>query len=150
MNIKFEFLVFCLICVSLACSSSPKVKQQAYAKLPNSAVYEYEFPVVWKGIESALKNHKITERNPEEVAPLEMKNIKERTLETDWIYSQSGDKYHEYAINNSPRKIYLQIRYKFHILAQKIMGGTEVKVNTSEEIERLKADGSPDGYEESS
>ncbi len=143
------FLSLIFISLSFACSGTLPVKTQAYAKLHTHTVYEHDFPAVWKGIEAALRNHKILERDPSEVDPLEMKKLTERSLETDWVYSQSRDKYHEYKVNGSPRKQYLQVRYKFNLIANKVMGGAEVKVDTTEEIEKLKGDGTPDGYEAS-
>lgn len=128
------------------CASSPQVKTQAYAGLKNTRTFEHEFPVVWKGIESALKNYRITERDPTEVDTLEMAKLKERNLETDWVYSQSRDKYQEYQVNGSPRKKYLQARYKYKVQAKRVMGGTEVVVKTEEEIEKLKSDGASDGF----
>src|SRR5690349_2685110 len=95
------------------CASTPEVKTQAYAKLNNQRTYEYEFPVVWKGIEESLSKFKITDRDPSEATPLEMRKLTRRTLDTDWIYGQSRDKYQEYKVNGSPRKIYLQTRFKY-------------------------------------
>lgn len=133
--------------LACACASSPEVKSQAYAELKSDRVFEYELPAVWKGIESALRNHKVVDRDPEEVDSVEMKRISERSLETDWIYGQSRDKYHEYKVNGSPRKKYLQVRYRYKVEAKKHLGGTEVVVRADEEIEKLKDDGAPDGYE---
>ena len=137
-----------LALVSLSgCSHDPAVKQQAYANLKSQHTYEYDLPTVWKGIESALHNYKIVDRDPSDVGIMEMKKLTKRTLETDWIYAQSRDKYIEYKVNDSPRKQYLQTRIKYYITAQSQIGGTDVSVRTKEEIERLKSDGSPDGYE---
>lgn len=143
-------LVSVLIVLSAAiatgCSSTRDVKTQAYAKLKSERTFEYDFPVVWKGIESALKNHRIKDRDPEEVGVLEMKKLKERSLETDWIYSQSRDKYVEYTVNGFKRKKYLQIRYRVKLKAERVMGGTQVVVDIDEEIEKLKEDGSSAGF----
>jgi hypothetical protein len=129
------------------CASGPDVKTQAFAELKNERVFESEFPAVWKAIEATMKNHKIVERDPEEVTPLEMKKLKERELTTDWIYTQSRDKYIEYKVNSLPKKKYLQTRMRYQVEAESVMGGTFVKVLIDEEIERLKKDGTPDGYE---
>ncbi len=138
-----------MILLMSACASSPVVKSQDYAKMPGSHFYEHEFPSVWKGVEAALKNYKILERDPEEVSSVEMKNLTQRTLETDWIYSQSQDKYQEYQVNGSPRKKYLQLRYKHEIVAKRAVGGTEIAVKTVEEIEKLKPDGTSLGFSQS-
>jgi hypothetical protein len=129
-----------------SCASAPEVKSQKYAALRGDRVFEAEFPAVWKGVEKAVSGYKVTERDPEEVDALEMKKLTERSLETDWIYGQSRDKYQEYEVNGSPRKKYLQVRHRYRIVARSVMGGTRVEVAASEEIERLRADGTPDGY----
>jgi hypothetical protein len=136
-----------LSAISIGCSSAPPVKSQAYAKLPDSKTFESDFPVVWKAIEAVFRNHKVTDRDPSEVTELEMRKLTRRSLETDWVYSQSRDKYEEYEINGTPRKVYLQTRVKYRAEAKSILGGTEVRVSTEEEVERLKKDGSSGGYE---
>ncbi len=129
------------------CASGPEVKQQAYAKLSNQRTFEYEFPAVWRGIEETLRNYRVIDRNPKDVDANEMRRLRHRTLETDWIFSKSNDKYIEYKVNDLPRKIYLQTRLKYKIDAQSVIGGVLVTVKTEEEVERLKADGSPDGWD---
>lgn len=129
-----------------ACSSGPAVKSEAYAKMPDHRTFENDFPTVWKGIESALRNHKITDRNPTDVDGNEMRKLTHRDLETDWIYGRSDTKYIEYKVNGSPRKTWLQTRYRYQVEANSVMGGVDVKVRTDEEIEKLKADGTGDGY----
>jgi hypothetical protein len=137
--------------VGFGCATSAPVKTQAYAELKTHRTFEYELPLVWKGIEASLKNHKITDRDPEEVDETGWPKLKERSLETDWIYSESRDKYVEYSINGSPRRKLLQIRYRYRILARKVMGGTEVQVRPQEEVEKVDpSTGSPKGYEEMS
>ena len=146
------FVVISAVGLIGGCASSsktPTVRSQDYASLKNSRTFEYEFPTVWKAIEAAMRNQKIIERNPEEVDALEMRKIAKRTLETDWSYSQSRDKYQEYQANGSPRKIYLQTRLKYEIEAKRSLAGTDVVVKTSEEVEKLKLDGSSAGYETS-
>ena len=129
------------------CSSSPKVKSQAYAQLSSRRTFEYSFPTVWKALEESLRKFKVVDRDPNEVDVVELKQLKRRSLKTDWIYSQSRDKYIEYAVNGSPRKTYLQTRYRYSIVAQKTLGGIDVNVNVDEEIEKLKNDGSSAGYD---
>lgn len=130
-----------------ACSSAPPVKQQAYAKLRSERTFENEFPVVWKAIESAFRNFKITDRDPSEVNELEMRKLTERSLETDWVYSESRDKYQEYKVDGFPRKKYLQTRLRYTVKANAVMGGVKVTVAQEEEIERLKSDGTSAGYD---
>jgi hypothetical protein len=123
------------------------VETQAYAKLKTERTFEYDFPTVWKGIEGTLYNFKVTDRDPKNVSVLEMRQLKKRTLETDWVYSQSRDKYSEYKINGTPRRINLQTRIKYVIEAQRVLGGTTVLIQAKEEVERLNEDGSPAGYD---
>ncbi|MCM2323210.1 MAG: hypothetical protein NDJ90_08100 [Oligoflexia bacterium] len=132
--------ILLLACMALpSCASGPDVKKQGYAALNSRRSYEYELPVVWKGIEKALSSYKIESRDAEGAI--------EREIETDWMIGQSRDKYHEYRVNGSPRKKYLQTRFKFKVTAERRIGSTEVAVQLLEEIERLKADGTSDGYE---
>jgi len=141
-----------LICLSvsagfLGCSSGPEVKKQEYAQLRDNRVYEYEFPIVWKGIESAFRNFSVADRDPADVDAVELKRLSKRTLETDWIQTQSRDKYVEFKINDVPQKRYLWTRIKYKVIAESALGGTRVTVRTQEEVERLKDNGTPDGYE---
>ncbi|HAR43037.1 MAG TPA: hypothetical protein DCS07_10485 [Bdellovibrionales bacterium] len=128
------------------CSSAPPVKTQDYATLQSSRIFEYEFSTVWKAIEVAFKDYKIEERDPAKVDALELKKLTRRSLETDWVYGQSRDKYQEYRINDSPRKKYLQTRVKFEVIATSVMGGVGVEVRPEEDIEKLASDGSSLGY----
>jgi hypothetical protein len=128
------------------CATSAPIKTQDYAKLKNTRTFEFEFPMVWNGIETAFKGYKIADRDPDDVDAQELKKLRQRTLETDWIYTQSRDKYIEYKVNDLPKKKYLQTRVKYDVEARSVIGGTEVKVLAKEEVERLKADGAPDGY----
>lgn len=128
------------------CSSAPQVKQEDYAKLKDARMFEYEFPVVWHAIEDALHGYVVTNRDPNKVGIVEMKKIRQRTIDTDWVYSRSTEKYIEYKVNDSPRKIYLQTRTRYHLLAKTVLGGVEVDVDPQEEIERLKDDGSSQGF----
>lgn len=138
-----------LLTLSAACSTAPAVKSQAYAQLQNHRTFEYEFPRVWKGIEEAFKNYRILRRDPDSITNSELKKLKNRILETDWVYSQSREKYVEFKVNGFPQKKYLQTRVQFRVTAQKVLGGIEVYILTTEEVEKLKADGNPTHYEPS-
>jgi hypothetical protein len=138
-------LIVCLIAFS--CASSPAVKQVSYAKMKSDKTFEHEFPAVWKGIEKTLEKYKIVDRDPEEVTSTEMISIRERDIETDWIYGQSRDKYIEYTVNGFPKKKALQTRLKYEVTAKRSLGGTDVFVRVDEEIERLNQDGTSDGWE---
>jgi hypothetical protein len=128
-------------------SSGPPVKSQSYAVLKNTRNFESDFSVVWKAIENSMRGLKVTDRDPETVDANEMRKLSHRTLKTDWFYTQSRDKYQQYESNGSPRKVYLQTRIKYEIDARRVMGGVDVTVSTSEEVEKLKKDGTPDGYD---
>lgn len=140
------FLIALLSGSLMGCSSSPSVKQQGYAKLKNERTFENEFHVVWKGIEESFRKYKIVDRDPSDVDPTELRRLTQRTLDTDWIYGQSRDKYQEYQVNGTPRKVYLQTRIKYQVIAKRVMGGVNVAVKTEEEVEKLKNDGTPEGY----
>ena len=129
-----------------ACSSGPPVKTQAYATVRNTRTFEDDLPVVWKGTFGALKNTKVTDKDPDDADELQLKKTTKASIETDWIYSQSRDKYVEYKVNGTPRRKQLQGRYKFRIKLKQVIGGTNVEVQTSEEIERLGEDGTSQGY----
>lgn len=147
---KLPHLLLALLASALslsACSSARPVKTQAYASLSNQKTFEYEFPVVWKAIEAVVRGFKVVDRDPAEVDPNEMRKLTRRKLETDWLYTQSRDKYVEYKINGSFRKQYLQTRLKYVVTAQSRIGGTDVEVKTEEEVEKLKDDGTPAGYD---
>lgn len=132
-----------------SCSSPMPMKTQEYAELRNARTFEYDFPTVWNGIEKTVKSYKVLKRDPNKVSAVELKNLTERTLETDWITSQSRDKYVEYKVNGSPRKRYVQIRVRYEIVAKSQVGGTDVAVNLTEETEQLRPDGTSAGYERS-
>lgn len=128
-------LGFASLVLAAGCSSGPSVKTQEYAKLSNTKDFEEEFPVVWKGVVSALSEYKIAEKDQEN-----------GQVKTDWIYSTSNDKYIEYQVNGFPRKRYMQTRYKFLIDIEKQIGKVRVTVNPQEEIENLRADGTFDSW----
>jgi len=130
----------------VACSSSPQIKQDKYAKLSDHRTFEYGMPYVWGGIENVFKGYAIKERDPDDVTEKELESLKERKLETDWSYTQSRDKYYEYKVNGSPRRKNLQMRIRYEIVAKAVLGGVDVSVKTTEELEKLKKDGTSDGY----
>jgi len=132
--------------VLAGCSSGPDIKKEAYAQLKDQRTFEYEFAVVWKGIEDTVRNWKITDRDPSKVDAVEMRHLRHRTLKSDWIYTRSTDKYVEYKVNDLPRKTFLQTRLRYVIDAQTVLGGVQVTVHTNEEVEKLNNDGSPDGW----
>src|SRR4051812_28863004 len=99
MNFWLGSLLLGVCLVTLSCSTALPVKTQAYARLNGQRVFEYDFPKVWYGIEQAFRKYQVTKKTPSEVTPIEMKKITERTLETDWIYGESRDKYEVYKIN---------------------------------------------------
>lgn len=143
---KLGIVVFLAVFAS-ACASTPPVKTEAYAQLKNHRTFENDFPTVWKAIEEVFRNTKVTERDPDSVTELELRNkVKERKLKTDWSYGQSRDKYEEYKINDLPKKVFLQERTRFTVDARRVMGGVEVVVQNEEEIEKLNSDGSSAGF----
>jgi len=142
----YLFFAFTLLTLN-SCSSGPEIQQQKYAHLRTSLDFEYSFPAVWKAIETTLHEYRIASRDPSDVDPMELKKISERSLETEWVYTQSKDKYVEYKVNDFPRKKYLQMRVKFIVSAERKMPDvTKVSVQSEEQLERLKDDGSPNGY----
>lgn len=147
---KITSLILLTVSVSLlglsACSSGPEVRQQDYARLKDDRTFEYDFPVVWRAIEETFRSYVVTDRDPNKVGINEMKKIRGRSLDTDWVYTRSTEKYIEFKINDSPRRIYLQTRIRYHLIARTVLGGVDVTVDPQQEIERLKDDGSPDGF----
>ncbi len=136
-----------LLLSTVGCATSgTDVQKQAYAKLQGSGVVEYDFSTTWKGVESAVHDQKVVDRDPKEVDFREMKDLTRRSLETDWAYTRSTEHFQAYQVNGQPRKTYLQSRVRYRIEAQSVMGGTNVAVRVDEEIERLKDDGRSDGY----
>lgn len=135
-----------LFALSGCASSGPVVQQEQYAHLSNTRTLQYDFPTVWNGIEEAFRGYKIVSRNPNKVDTLDMKHLTKRTLETDWIYSQSRDKYQEATVNGVPQRVPLQMRLKYKVTATRRMTGTQVTVNSTEEIEKLDNYGTSAGY----
>ncbi|MGE4231892.1 MAG: hypothetical protein AB7F43_01055 [Bacteriovoracia bacterium] len=131
---KLKNLILLFPIFVLSCASAPGTyKSEIYAKLPNSRVFEEEYSVVWKGILKAL-----------EVYKLEKVEEEDGIASTDWVYSTSNERFLEYRVNGLPRRKYLQSRYKYTVTAEKQMAGVKVIVNTEEESEYLKPDGSFD------
>lgn len=131
---------------ALGCSSAAKTQSQKFAKLPTERTFEFELPETWKGIETVFSKYKVLERDPEEVGPNDWKDLTERELRTDWVISRSRDKYVEYKVNGSPRKTYLQTRIRYTVRAERVLGGTHVRVGTVEEVEELRPDGTSAGW----
>jgi hypothetical protein len=145
---KNIWIVFSLMCF-FSCTSTPEVKTQQYATLKNQRDFTHSLPEVWGGIETSLRNHKIIKRKPSEVSPVEFKKLSKRELETDWIYGRSENKYIEYKLNDLPKKQYLNTRHKFIIVASTKIGGTNVEIETIEEVEEVDKKGSSKGYSSS-
>ena len=122
------------------------MRQQEYATLPSQKTFETDYQTLWRGIEAALGNHRVTKRDPESVIPKDWEKLKERTLETDWIYSQSRDKYQEYSIGGVPKRQLLQMRYQINLITRRRLGGIDVFVVMNEELQAISNDGTPLGY----
>ena len=133
---------------SAGCASVAKTQSQKYAKLSSERTFETELPEVWRAIESVFSKYKIIERDPDEVTTLEWNDLKARELRTDWVIGRSRDKFVEFKVNGSPRKIYLQTRIKTTVRAERVLGGTHVQVGNTEEIEELHTDGTSAGWTE--
>ena len=137
-----KFAILGLLSLSLiaapGCSSDKlPVKQEKFAKLRDRRTYEYEYPAVWKAILAAFTHYSIEE-----------KDVEEGTIETDWVYSRSNDKYVSYKVNGLPRRKAVQTRVRYELKANKVMGGVEVIIQLKEEIEQLNRDGSSSGWTE--
>lgn len=134
-------VIMTLVSVS-GCSSSPEVKKQAYATLSSERVFETEFKPLWKSVLETFRQYKIDKKDVNEG-----RDIQRGMLRTDWVLSESRDKYIEYKVNASPRKKYLQVRHRYEIKAQSTLGGVHVHVGLREEIERLDAQGRSKGWD---
>jgi hypothetical protein len=131
----------------VGCSHAVPVQHQAYAAVRSSRTFESDFPVVWKAVETVLGKYKVLERDPADVDALQMKKLHERSAKTDWSYGESRDKYVEYQVNGTPRRKNLMTRYRFEVIASRVMGGTDVRIKMDEEIERLKPNGDSAGWD---
>ena len=145
-----QFTIASLLATGLisGCASSLPYKTQEYAAQRSERTFEYEMPVVYRAIEKALEKQNVQKRSPKKVPQSELHQLAEAEWVTDWIYSQSRDKYVEYTIDSIPRRKPLQVRLKQTIVARRSIAGVQISVRTEEELERIKADGSPNGYEE--
>jgi uncharacterized lipoprotein len=123
-----------VVLLSSGCASS--YKKQAYSKQRMQKDFEEEYNLVWKASLKALEEYKLTE-----------KEIDSGKIETDWIYSTSNDKYVEYKVNGFPRKKYLRVRYKLVLSIEKLTEKVSIAVDSKEEIEELKSDGSFDSWD---
>lgn len=146
---KFKSLGWLMMVFLMGCSSSPEVQRQDYATLPTEWTFEQDLKTVWRGIEKALSNQRIAERDPGEVAHNEWSSLRERTIQTGWIYGRSNEKFITYQVNGFPKKKYLQVRYRYYVKANTEIGGTHVSIEQEEEVQRLDDEGKPDGYETS-
>ncbi len=144
----FAVSLVILLAIGTGCSSSQKVGRQSYAELKTEQTFEESFEMVWSAVEVALKDHRVIERDPEEVDVNELKKLDERSLRTDWIYARSNDKFVTYKINDLPKKKYLQTRFRYKLEVERVMGGTLVRVLTDEEVETLDDKGEATGYDE--
>jgi hypothetical protein len=132
-----------------SCSSGPEVHRSNYASLSQQKFFESPFEDVWRAIDRTFENYKVLERDPAKVTPTELRNLKKRSLETDWIYGESRDKYHTFTFaNRAPIKKALQTRLKYTVLAEAKFPGVVVTVTSKEEIEMLKEDGSSRGWDD--
>jgi hypothetical protein len=143
-------LIACLVLMS-ACSTGgtrkdPTAQSAHYGKLSSEREFDADMPTLWKAIERAVSGYQIVSRDPDKVDVLEMRKLRQRQLETDWIYSQSRDKYDVAWSAGVPKQVPLQSRIKYKVHAEQQMGGILVQVWTSEELETLAKDGSSNGY----
>lgn len=130
------------------CATSSSIQQEKYAPVRTDWTLDgMEFYSTWKAIESAMRGYKVRSRDPDEVSELDLKKLRRRSLETEWIYGRSRDKYIEVVVNEIPSRKYVQTRFRFRVLADQTIPGTHVRVDLEEEVENLNKDGSSAGYE---
>lgn len=122
------------------CASAPAVpmSRERYARLSNERFFNSDVITVWKSVARVTENYRITQR--------EIDGSTARALKTDWIYTRSRDKHDSIRIHGEVKTLPLQSRIRFKIMAHGVLGGTEVQVETSEEIEQLGTDGRSQGY----
>lgn len=139
---KRSLIVLALpLVLAVGCSTATKkegLQRHAYATQSDRRTFENEFPQVWKAVEAAVDGMPVAKRD--------VGKATEHTLETEWVVDESREKYYRYQVNGSPRQKKLKSRFKYVITAQSVVGGTEVRIKTTEEIERLKKDGTSDGF----
>ena len=142
------FLIFAVGFTALqsGCAHSPEFSKKAYAENRASRQFEYEMQDVWKALEKVVEKKKVLERDPNKVDAGDWSQLRERTLELDWAYSQSRDKYKSYTVNSIPKQQPLGVRVKHSFIVKKAFGGAEVEIQTQEEIEDLDEYGVSKGY----
>jgi hypothetical protein len=128
------------------CSHSPQFSKKAYAENRTSRQFEYEMQDVWKAIEKVVEKKKVLERDPNKVDAGDWGQLRERSMELDWSYGQSRDKYKSYVVNSIPKQQPLGVRVKYSLVVKKTFGGATVEVVTQEEIEDLDEYGVSKGY----
>lgn len=129
------------VLLGTGCASSPTVPmtRARYASLKNEKFLPNDVAAVWKAVEGVTANYKI--------AWMEAPDPNARALETDWIYTRSRDKHDSVRIAGEVKNFPLESRIRFKIMAHGVLGGTEIRVETSEEIEKLGLNGRSKGYE---
>jgi|GEM_PF-704447 len=128
------------------CSHSPQFSKKAYAENRTSRQFEYEMQDVWKALEKVVEKKKVLERDPNKVDAGDWGQLRERSMELDWSYGQSRDKYKSYVVNSIPKQQPLGVRVKYSLVVKKAFGGATVDVVTQEEIEDLDEYGVSKGY----
>lgn len=131
-------IVFTSATVFTGCGGH-EVKKQGYAKLATAKDFEEDYQVVWTAVLAALEDYKIAEKDQDD-----------GEVKTDWVYTTSNEKYIEYQVNGFPRKKYLQTRYKINAFLEKQLESVKVRVDLEQELEKLKSDGSSDGWKSES
>ncbi len=133
-------LTFFLALFGAGCAHTPAtpVSREHYAAMSHQRDYDYELPVVWKAVLKTVENFKITDQNSYDDA--------HRSIQTDWSYSQSRDKHQTTTLNGRPNNVPLQVRLKYKIQADRLLGGAHVTVHLEEELETLNLDGSSAGF----
>jgi len=142
---SFSSLGILMVMTGAGCSGAQYSKKQ-YADQRASRTFEYEMKDVWTALEKVVEKKKVLERDPTKVTPSEWNQLRERTLELDWAYSQSRDKYKSYTVNSIPKQQPLQVRVKHLFVVKKAFGGAEVQIETREELEQLDDYGVSTGY----
>ena len=135
-------VVLTALAILSACSSGPQMKEDKYAKLANMRTFTYDMPVVWKSV--------LNVANPYKIVFLDVNDPNKHTLETDWFDSPSSDKYAQTTINGSPQRVPLHVRLKYKITALKRLGGVDVTVSSSEQVEKLDNYGNSKGFSKTS
>jgi len=138
MNSKIFLALTAILAVGCATSSTTDVKKEAYAKLNSKRMFEYPIDKVNGATSEVAKAYPVLSQKEEKDHSL--------TIETDWVLGESRDKYVNYKNNEHMRHKNLQSRFKYSIRVAPAMGGAEVSVKATEEVEKLNKDGTPDGF----